>query len=474
MQQLKKRLSLPKIDLPTWKWPVRVSGKRTFPPLRIGDLEIKVPVVQGGMAVGISLSGLATAVAREGGVGIIAATGVGMLEDDYFQNGREANIRALTREIRTFRKNCDGVLGINIMVAVEDFDTLLDVCIREKVDIVFMGAGLPIKGIPVEALRKANIKAVPIVSSARAAGLIFNYWWKAYKDIPDAVVVEGPMAGGHLGFKAEQIDDPEFRLEKLIPQVKEALAPIEKTHGRKIPVIAAGGIFTGEDICRFFRLGASGVQMGTRFVATDECDADRKFKEAFVSARKEDVQIIASPVGLPGRALGGEFFSRLKDKAEGPTRCVWKCLKSCKAEKARYCISVALYSARKGDLKNGFAFAGANAFRVKGIVPVSRLIESLGAEYAKTMDEVTLRLKTEYEKAMKRISSLHKEYSQILDEALQKARRKYGRMVARQSDALKDEFEDILVRLAELKSEYLEHAEKLKRTVNQLSFCQTS
>ena len=198
------KLQMPQFDLSGLKFPkFEFSGINWshMPKLRIGDAVVKFPIIQGGMGVGISLSGLASAVANQGGIGVIAANSIGMLDPAYYARHRDANTRALREEIRKTREKTTGVIGVNIMVAVNDFYELLDVAIQEKVDMVFLGAGLPIKGIPVEDLRSANVKVVPIVSSSRAARLIFTSWEKRYRDIPDGVVVEGPTAGGHLGFK---------------------------------------------------------------------------------------------------------------------------------------------------------------------------------------------------------------------------------------------------------------------------------
>ncbi|WP_319416879.1 nitronate monooxygenase [Marispirochaeta aestuarii] len=363
------QLSLPRFDWPSF---------------RIGDLTARIPVVQGGMGVGISLSGLASAVANEGGIGIIAANAIGMLEPDYFKDGRAANLRALRREIRSAREKSDGILGVNIMVAVNDFHELLDVAIEEKVDLVFMGAGLPIKNIPVEKMRAAGVKAVPIISSARAAEMIFKMWKKIYNDVPDALVFEGPKAGGHLGFSEEQIDDPAFQLESIVPQVVEAVQPYEKEFQRRIPVIAGGGIFTGEDIHGALELGASAVQMGTRFVATHECDADAAFKEAYVQCSAEDIGLIQSPVGMPGRAIRNSFIEDSEAGRRPSFKCAWQCLASCKAEKARYCISIALNNARRGKLNQGFVFAGSNAYRVEKILSVAALMGELAEGFRQT------------------------------------------------------------------------------------------
>ena len=353
-----------------------------LPELRIGGKTAALAIVQGGMGVGISLSNLAAAVAREGGIGVIAANAIGMIDPDYYADPTAANVRALRREIREARRRSSGIVGVNIMVAVDCFHELLDTAVEERADILFLGAGLPIKGIPVPAIRRAGVQVVPIVSSARAARLIFKSWEKAYGDVPDGVVVEGPRAGGHLGFKPEQIEDPEYRLEKIVPEVVEALAEFEARWKRSLPVIAAGGIFTGEDIYRFLRLGAKGVQMATRFVATHECDADIRFKQAYVACREEDILIIKSPVGMPGRAIEGKFLDAIARGDKKVFRCPSRCLESCGAREARYCISEALDAARKGDLENGFAFCGANAHRVESIVSVNQLVTGLRQGFA--------------------------------------------------------------------------------------------
>jgi len=353
-----------------------------IPTLRIGELEAKIPVVQGGMSVGISMSGLASAVANEGGIGVIGAAGIGMLEPDFSINFKEANKRALRKEIRKAKKMTAGIIGVNLMVALSDFDELLLVAIEEGADLVFLGAGLPLK-MPFEDLKKTSTKVVPIVSSARAASIIFRYWAKRYNDVPDAVVVEGPLAGGHLGFRKEQISDPNYALEKILPEVISVIKVFEEQFNKKIPVIAAGGIFTGADIYKFIQLGASGVQMATRFVATHECDADIRFKEAYVNCKKEDLIIIDSPVGLPGRAIRNKFLDEVSAGVRKPFKCPWKCLKTCDFKKTPYCIALALTNAKRGNLDKGFAFAGANAYRVDRIVSVKELIETLLIEYEK-------------------------------------------------------------------------------------------
>jgi len=356
-----------------------------LPELKIGDLTTKLPIIQGGMSVGVSLSGLASAVAKEGGIGVIGAAGVGMLEPDFVKDYRAANRRVLKREIaRAKELSGGGIIGVNIMIALTDYDQLLKVSIDEGADLVLIGAGLFLKlpdNVTFDELIASNTKIVPIVSSGRAANIIFRSWANHYNHVPDAVVVEGPLAGGHLGFKREQIDDPEYKLENLLLQVKDVIKMYEDKFGKKIPVIAAGGIFTGGDIYKFLKLGADGVQMATRFVATHECDADIKFKEAYVKCKKEDIIIIDSPVGLPGRAIRNKFLDEVSMGERKPFRCPWKCLKTCDFRTTPYCIALALTNAKLGKLDQGFAFAGANAYRVDRIVSVKELIDTLIEEY---------------------------------------------------------------------------------------------
>jgi len=353
---------------------------RAIPSLVIGDLVARVPIVQGGMGVGISLSGLAAATANVGGIGVIAAAGIGLLEPDGFKDFVGANIRGLRREIRAARAKTKGILGVNIMVALSDFADLVRTAIEEKIDVIFSGAGLPVN-LPEFLKDGVKTKLVPIVSSGRAATLLAKRWLDKYNYAPDAFVVEGPMAGGHLGYKAEQLDDPAYALEAIVPEVIAAVKPFEERAGRKIPVIAGGGIYTGADIRRFIEMGASGVQMATRFVATDECDADPAFKAAYVAAGRDDLEIIKSPVGMPGRAIRNKFLDDVAEGRKKPFACPYHCIVTCDVEKSPYCISLALMNAQKGRLDKGFAFAGANAWRTEKIVPVRELVDELVKEY---------------------------------------------------------------------------------------------
>ena len=353
--------------------------ERGIKSLRIGNLEVRIPIVQGGMGVGISLSGLAAATANAGGVGVIAAAGIGMLETDGFKDFLGASLRGLRKEIRKARELTRGVLGVNIMVALSNFSDLVKAAVDEGIDIIFAGAGLPVN-LP-EYVKGSSTMIAPIVSSGRAAALILKRWKDKYSYTADAVVVEGPKAGGHLGFKSEQLLDDNFALERILVDVVEAVRPFSEAAGREIPIIAGGGVYTGADIRRILELGASGVQMATRFVATEECDASTAFKNCYVDSIEGDMEIISSPVGMPGRAIRNEFLDDVALGLRKPFACPFKCIVTCDYEKAPYCISLALLNAQKGRLDKGFAFAGANAFRVKKIVKVGELVDSLVAEY---------------------------------------------------------------------------------------------
>ena len=348
--------------------------------LRIGNLSVAVPIIQGGMGVGISLSGLAAAVANEGGVGVISSAGLGLLYRDFSENFLEASIHGLKEEIRKAREKTIGVIGVNVMVAMTNFVDMIKTSIAEKVDIIIAGAGLPLD-LPSFLKKDSTTKLIPIVSSARATKIICEKWKANYDYLPDAVIVEGPKAGGHLGFKEEQIGDNNYSLEKLVPEIVDELKPFEEKYNKSIPLIAAGGIYTGEDINNIMKLGASGVQMATRFVTTDECDASQGFKQAYINANEEDIEIIKSPVGMPGRAIFSSFIQKVKDGKKQPKKCPFKCIKTCDITKSPYCIIIALINALKGNFENGFAFAGSNAFRATKISSVKEVFQSLLKEY---------------------------------------------------------------------------------------------
>lgn len=348
--------------------------------LKIGELKAKLPIIQGGMGVGVSLSGLAAAVANQGGIGVIAAAGIGMLEKDCISNFHEANIRALRNEIKKARELTNGIIGVNIMVALSDFAQLAKAAIEEGIDAIFAGAGLPLD-LPGLLDKFSKTKLIPIISSAKAARIIIRKWVDKYNYVPDAFVVEGSKAGGHLGYKAEQLDDPQYSLEKIVVDVVNEIKPFEDEYNKKIPIIAGGGIYTGEDIYKIMKLGASGVQMATRFVTTDECDASIDFKNTYINAKQEDIGIIKSPVGMPGRAIINDFIQDVNKGKKIPFKCVYHCISTCQFKESPYCIAIALINAKKGFLKNGFAFAGVNAYRATKITSVKEVFDSLKLEY---------------------------------------------------------------------------------------------
>ncbi len=349
-----------------------------IPQLRIGSTTIPIPIVQGGMGVRISLSGLAAAVANEGGIGTISSIGLGDPEVGKLKYEKVMR-EALSAEIRKAQGMTDGALAMNFMGVLSNVEDLIQATVSEGIKIIVFGAGLPTK-LPV-LVPDPEVSLVPIVSSARVADLIIRTWTRRSDRIPDAFILEGPLAGGHLGFSLEQLEDtPSYALEILLPALLEVIRPVEDRIGRGIPVIAAGGIYTGGDIARMLRLGASGVQMGTRFVVTEECDAAPEFKQAFLDATEEDISITASPVGMPGRAIHNRFMEDLEQDRLDKLQCPYQCLTACHIATARYCIAKALLNSAVGDVDHGLIFCGANAYRVDRIMTVKELIAELLAE----------------------------------------------------------------------------------------------
>ncbi len=333
------------------------------------------------MGIGVSLSGLASAVADQGGVGVIAAAGIGWNEPDFNSDPMAANSRALAKHIREAKRRTNGVVGVNIMVAMTNYAELVQTCLEEGADIIFSGAGLPLS-LPKLVGDRPSPKLAPIVSSGRAAKVICKKWLSRYNRLPDALVVEGPKAGGHLGFKPEQIEDPAFALECIVPDVlAEAAVFSDKAGSSPIPVIAAGGVYTGADLLKYLKMGASGVQMGTRFVATHECDAALEFKQAYIKAKREDIAIIKSPVGMPGRAVRNSFVDDMEHGDKVPFSCPYQCIHGCTPGESPFCITIALLKARRGSVKTGLVFAGQNAYRIDRILSVEELVRTLVLEY---------------------------------------------------------------------------------------------
>ncbi len=348
-------------------------------PLIIGDLEIKVPIVLGGMGVQISTAPLVAAVANCGGAGTIASVGLGHnIKDgksDFVKDSREG----LERQIDEARKSTKGVIGVNILAALSNYEDLVKTAARKNVDYIVSGAGLPLK-LP-QYVGESSVKLLPIVSSPKAADLIIRTWKKRYDRFPDAIVVEGPLAGGHLGFKSEDLKSlNKNSLEDIVLSVLEIVKKYETEFNAKIPVIAAGGIFDGKDIAKFIRLGVQGVQMATRFLATFECDIPESLKQLYVNASEKDIVIIDSPVGLPGRVIKTALIDKVKSGEKMEIKCYYKCLKTCDVKTAPYCIADALLNAVRGNLDEAVVFVGQNVAKIKKIVFVKELIDELVAE----------------------------------------------------------------------------------------------
>lgn len=344
--------------------------------LVIGKRTAKYPVIQGGMGVGISLHNLAGAVAKEGGIGIISTAQIGFQEPDFDINPLEANLRAVKSEFEKARAIApEGIIGFNIMVATRGYEKYVKAAVEAGADLIISGAGLPVD-LP-EYTKGSKTKIAPIVSSKKSAGVILKYWDRKYGTTADLVVVEGPKAGGHLGFSREQIE--EFETKSFDDEIREVFAVVaeyEKKYEKKIPVVVAGGISTKEEAEHAFALGADGIQVASRFVTTEECDADIRYKEAYLNASKEDIVIVKSPVGMPGRAILNSFMKRVMSGEMIPHTACHACLAKCKPKEIPYCITEALIKAAKGKVDEALLFCGANAYRAEKIETVKEVIQS--------------------------------------------------------------------------------------------------
>lgn len=352
-----------------------------WPKMVIGEFEFEHPVIQGGMAVGVSLHRLAGSVSREGALGVIAGSAIGLMGRDRFKNLYQADVEILKEEIIKAKELSGGKpVAVNIMVAVNRYEEKVLAAIDAGAEFIISGAGLPLN-LP-EVTEGKDVCLLPIVSNVRAAELIVKRWWDRYRRLPDAFILEGPLAGGHLGFKEDELmEGNEPDTFKLLESLVDFMEKVRVKYGFKIPVILAGGIFYGWDIKKAFMYGASGVQMATRFVATHECDVHENFKNLYVKAKKEDVVIIKSPVGMPARAIKTEFVERMIRGETRPVRCSYACLKPCDPKRVPYCIAEALLNAQRGDLENGLFFCGKRVDEVKRIVSVRELITELASEY---------------------------------------------------------------------------------------------
>jgi len=346
-------------------------------PLVIGDLVAKVPIIQGGMGIGVSLSRLAGAVAKEGAIGVISTAQIGFLEDDYNENPEEANLKAIKKHVQKAREIAPkGIIGVNIMVATKNYARYVKAAIEAGIDLIISGAGLPLE-LP-KLSKGSNTKIIPIVSSLKGTKLILKMWKTKDDKLPDAIIIEGPEAGGHLGFKPEDLDDiPALNYEEEIKSIIEYVKEYSEEQGTKIPVITAGGIDTREKFLHQLELGADGVQISTKFVTTEECDASDAFKQAYINCKEEDIVIVKSPVGMPGRAIRNSFMNRVKTERVPAKKCK-ACVTPCKPATTPYCITEALINAVKGNLEEGLIFCGAYAYKENRIKTVKEVI----AEFA--------------------------------------------------------------------------------------------
>lgn len=357
-------------------------------PLKIAHFELDPPFILGGMGVRTTDHSLASAVANCGMAGTIASVGL-VRHVCKGQDYVEESNAGLIEEIRLARELSDGIIGVNIMVALTNYNELVKTAVTEKVDYIISGAGLPL-GLPAIAKDK-GVALIPIASSARTAEIICKRWWSRDHYLPDAIVVEGALAGGHLGFSHEEaVTWNERTLESVCAEVITVARKYEEETGKHIPVIAAGGVFDGFDIARLLAVGVEGVQMATRFIATDECSLPDNCKKLLLDAKKEDMVIIRSPVGLPGRALRNDLIRRLEKGETIPLSCSYHCLRTCDPSKAAFCIAAALVGAHNGDDKNGLIMAGYNAYRIHEIVPVKNLVNDLVAETVEALSKNTV------------------------------------------------------------------------------------
>lgn len=345
--------------------------------VKIGDLNVKVPIIQGGMGIGISLWRLAGAVAAQGGIGVISAAQPGFLKEQFMKEPLQANLEALAENIKKAKEvGNGGIIGVNIMRVATNYDQYVKCCVDSGADVIISGAGLPLE-LP-ELLKDTKVKFAPIVSSLRATQLMFKRWAKKFGRLSDFLVIEGPKAGGHLGFtpeEAEHLTNEDYDQEVI--KIVEYVNTFKEEYG-PIPVFFAGGVFDRADIDHYMDLGCSGVQMATRFVATEECDAADAYKEAYISAKKEDVMIVKSPVGLPGRAIRNTFTTEREQGRLPVDRC-FHCIETCNPATTHYCISRALMQAAAGEREDALLFCGENVWRVDKMTTVKEIFEELNS-----------------------------------------------------------------------------------------------
>lgn len=347
-----------------------------FRELTIKNKTARIPIIQGGMGVGVSRFRLAGAVAKEGGVGIISSAQIGYDEPGFEHDACGCNLRAIEKHVRLAKEQADGgLVGVNVMTALKHYAGHVKAAVQAGADLVVCGAGLPVD-LP-ELVGDADTAIAPIVSSRKAASVLLRMWDKKYHRTADLLVVEGPFAGGHLGFTPAQLEDVQaLDFEEEIRQILKEKSIYERKYGVQIPVVVGGGIFDRSDVRRMLELGADGVQVATRFVATEECDASKAYKQAYIDARDEDVVIVQSPVGMPGRALYNAFIQKVEQGKQPVQKC-FQCLKKCTPQKVPYCITQALVNAVLGDLEHGLIFCGAKVGKIRKMTTVAELMREL-------------------------------------------------------------------------------------------------
>lgn len=368
----------------------------TLKPLNIGHLTAQKPIIQGGMGVGISLSSLAGAAAKSGGIGIISTAQIGFKSPEFWNDPLKANLKAIHTELGKAREIApDGILGFNIMTATREYASYVKEAVKAGADVIISGAGLPID-LPkivaeTEDSKQRKTMIAPIVSSLKSAQVICRMWDRKYQTAPDFVVIEGPCAGGHLGFSKEQLSDygadtrhvsetyQRKKYEEEINLIVEYIKTVAKKYAKQIPIISAGGVYDHQDVIQQLRLGVDGVQAATRFVTTKECDADLAYKQAYLNAKEEDIIIVKSPVGMPGRAIKNRFLERVQEGRIPVTKC-FSCLEKCSPAETPYCITKALINAAEGRIEDGLLFCGSNAYRSTKIETVSEVMAELCGE----------------------------------------------------------------------------------------------
>ena len=361
-----------------------------FKPLKIGKYTIEKPIIQGGMGVGISWDQLAGTVSKEGGLGVISAVGTGVYKDRSYLDDKEMvgkehrpldainfySYKALKHIFDNARKICgDKPLAANVLYAQNDYNRVVEDACKAGANIIITGAGLPLT-MPEATKNYPDVALVPIVSTAKALRILCRRWKKQHNRLPDAVIVEGPLSGGHQGFKYEECFLPENQLEKILPPVVE-----EAKNWGEIPVIAAGGVWDHDDIVHMMELGASGVQLGTRFIGTVECDASDVMKQKIIDAKEEDIKLFKSPVGYPARGVKSELHKRIEEGTAPKVACISNCVAPCnRGEEAKvvgYCIADRLSDAYDGIAETGLFFTGANGYRLNEIITVKELMDKL-------------------------------------------------------------------------------------------------